>query len=339
MPLRLIEVFIPINQYTKQIKEEILEFQNYGIWQDHITENQKILRILVDSQEANEILDILEKKYSKLEDFRIILLPVQASIPRIDAETENKDENKPKLKLAFGKSISREELYNEISQSANTNQFYIFLVILSSIVAATAILKNNIAVIIGAMVIAPLIGPNVALSLAATLGDKSLFIKAIKSNIVGFLIALVLSVAIGKLTFLDPAIPKLTSIPELISRTKAGLSDIILALASGSAGALAYTMGLPSTLIGVMVAVALLPPTVVFGMLLSHGEYTPALGALLLLFINIICINLSGVLTFLYQGVRPLTWWESKKAKQATKIAITIWTSLLVILATLIILF
>lgn len=333
MPLRLIEVYLPINEKTKQIKEEILAFQNYGIWQDHITENQKLLRILIDAQEASELLDSLEKKYKNLENFRIVLLPVQASIPRIEEEEEKDEENNSKLKLTFGKSISREELYNVIAESARTNQFYVFLVILSSIVAATAILKNNIAVIIGAMVIAPMIGPNVALSLAATLGDKSLSIKALKANIVGFIVAIAISVSIGKLFSVDP------EIPELASRTKAEISDIILALASGSAGALSYTMGLPSTIIGVMVAVALLPPTVVFGMLVGSGNYTLAFGAFLLLLVNIICINLSGVLTFLYQGVRPLTWWESKKAKKATRMAITAWTTLLIILVFLIIKF
>ncbi|NIP29154.1 MAG: TIGR00341 family protein [Candidatus Dadabacteria bacterium] len=331
MPLRLIEVYIPINEYTKQIKEEILNFQNFGVWQDYITENQKILRILVDAQEANEILDQLEKKYSNLKDFRIILLPVQASIPRIDTESDKQEQKTKKLNLAFGKSISREELYNEIAESTNTNQFFIFLVILSSIVASTAILKNNVAVIIGAMVIAPLIGPNVALSLATTLGDKVLFKKSLKANITGFLIAVAVSFLIGAILYIDP------NIPELASRTKVGLSDIVLALASGSAGALAYTMGLPTAIIGVMVAVALLPPTVTFGMLMSSEHYSLALGSLLLLFVNIICVNLSGVLTFLFQGVRPLTWWESKKAKQATKFAIFIWSVLLLILTILII--
>ncbi len=71
-----------------------------------------------------------------------------------------------------------------------------------------------------------------------------------------------------------------------------------------------------------MVAVALLPPLVVFGMLLGSGQFALALGALSLFLTNVICINLSGVATFLVQGISPLTWWEKDHAKIASYIAI-----------------
>ncbi len=117
--------------------------------------------------------------------------------------------------------------------------------------------------------------------------------------------------------------------PEILSRTSAGYSDICLALASGCAGVLAFTSGASSTLIGVMVAVALLPPLTVFGILIGSGNFHEALGALLLLATNIICINLAGVTTFISQGIRPNNWWEANKAKQASKKAITTWALLL----------
>ena len=85
-----------------------------------------------------------------------------------------------------------------------------------------------------------------------------------------------------------------------------------------------------------MVAVALLPPTVTFGMLIGSGHVSLAFGALLLLFVNIICVNLSAVATFLFQGVQPLNWWEANKARRSTKLAIFLWSFLLVLLALLI---
>jgi uncharacterized membrane protein len=81
-----------------------------------------------------------------------------------------------------------------------------------------------------------------------------------------------------------------------------------------------------------MVAVALLPPLVTLGMLMGAGRWDMALGALLLLLVNLICINLAGVVTFLARGIRPLTWWEEKRAKKATKRAIAVWTILLLLL-------
>jgi uncharacterized hydrophobic protein (TIGR00341 family) len=127
-----------------------------------------------------------------------------------------------------------------------------------------------------------------------------------------------------------------TTIHEVTSRTEVGLGDITLALASGTAGVLSFTAGLSTALIGVMVAVALLPPLVVFGLLIGAGEIDTAMGALLLFMTNIICVNLSGVATFLIQGVRPLSWWEAASAKKATQKAMLIWGLLLAILVLLI---
>ena len=206
------------------------------------------------------------------------------------------------------------------------------LVVLSSVVASIGILKDNVAIIIGAMVIAPLIGPNIALAFGTTLGDTDLIGRALRANIAGVAAALAFSVLTGVVFSVDPGIR------ELASRTDVGFGDIALALAAGIAWTLAFTKGLPSSLIGVMVAVALLPPTVTLGMLLGSGNFAPAFGALQLLLVNLICVNLAGVSTFFAQGVRPLTWWEAKRAKKATRTAMIIWTLLLLLLVVTILL-
>ena len=71
--------------------------------------------------------------------------------------------------------------------------------------------------------------------------------------------------------------------------------------------------------------------------MLGSGHYELALGASLLLGTNVICVNLSGVNTFLAQHVRPNTWWETDKARRATRIAIALWTLLLLVLAAIIV--
>ena len=210
--------------------------------------------------------------------------------------------------------------------------FFFAMVFFSSIVASVGILRNNVVYIIGAMVIAPLLGPNVALSLATTLGDIGLSRRALRAIGFGILTALLSSVVIGMFFEVSP------EIPELLSRTEVGLGDIVLALVAGSAAALSFTSDLYSALIGVMVAVALLPPLVTLGMLTASGQWELALGSLYLFLINLICVNLAGVLTFLIQGIRPLTWWEATKAKKATRIALIIWAFLLITLAIMILL-
>lgn len=97
------------------------------------------------------------------------------------------------------------------------------------------------------MVIAPLLGPNVAMSLATTLGDYELGANSIKANLSGITLSFVISMIFG--FFLNITQEQ----PELLSRTIVGYGDIILALAYGIAGALAFTSGVSATLIGVMV--------------------------------------------------------------------------------------
>jgi uncharacterized hydrophobic protein (TIGR00341 family) len=141
-----------------------------------------------------------------------------------------------------------------------------------------------------------------------------------------------LSVLIGVLVHVDP------TLSEVASRTRVGFGDIAVALASGCAGALAFTTGVSATLIGVMVAVALLPPLVTFGLLLGGGNLELATGALSLFLMNLICVNLAGVATFLVQGIRPASWWEKDRAVKATRIAIVLWMALLAALIGLVLL-
>jgi uncharacterized hydrophobic protein (TIGR00341 family) len=163
-------------------------------------------------------------------------------------------------------------LYEDIKAAARCSRVFLIMVVLSTIVAAVGLYYNSVAIIIGAMVIAPLLGPNVALALATALGDLALLRHALLTALAGIATAMVLSVFIGVLLNVDPATP------EIASRNAVGLGDIAVALASGAAGALAFTTGASATLIGVMVAVALLPPLVTFGLLLGGGHAALAMG-------------------------------------------------------------
>jgi uncharacterized hydrophobic protein (TIGR00341 family) len=177
------------------------------------------------------------------------------------------------------------------------------------------------------MVVAPLLGPNMGLALGLTLADGSLIRSAIKSNLVGFALAFGTAGILGLGLSGDP------SIPEIASRTQVGFTDLLLALAAGCAGTLAYTTGAPAYLIGVMVAVAILPPTVASALLLGDGHVTEALRALLLTLANVTAVNLAGMLTFVLKGMRPRTWWRAERARRSVRIGALVWISLLGILA------
>ena len=334
MALRMIEIYLS-GGGGEWVKEILAEVPLIGVWEQASTEEFTTVKILLEVEKTEAVLDELEKHFGGSGGFRVVLLPVEATLPRPEssekppAEEQSSDTEKPKIK---GSRISREELYSDLSEMTNVSWVYVTFTILSTIVAAIGLLQNSVAVIIGAMVIAPLLGPNVALALSTTLGDVDLARRSVKANLIGIFIAVGLSILTGFLFTIDP------SVPEILSRTNVGLGDIVLALASGSAGALAFTTGVGASLIGVMVAVALLPPLVTTGLMLGSAHFELAFGAFLLLSVNVICVNLSGVVTFLLQRVRPNTWWEADKARRATWRAIAIWTVLLLLLAATILL-
>jgi uncharacterized hydrophobic protein (TIGR00341 family) len=149
---------------------------------------------------------------------------------------------------------------------------------------------------------------------------------------VGFALTLVFSMVLGLLIGIDP------TTPELASRTQVGVWDLVLALAAGCAGALAFTSGAPTYLTGVMVAVALLPPTVASGMLLSAGEFRGAGSALLLALGNVTAVTLAAILTFLWRGMSPRNWWLADRARSSTYRGVGIFVALLAGLAALIVL-
>jgi uncharacterized hydrophobic protein (TIGR00341 family) len=226
--------------------------------------------------------------------------------------------------------ISREELYADLSGPARITRVFLAMVVLSTIVASIGLSRNNAAIVIGAMVMAPLLAPNMALSLATTLGDAKLASQAVRTTFIGILLAAIVALVCGFLLSIDP---KST---EIASRTSVGPTDLVVALAAGIAGALAFTSGVPTSLVGVMVAVALLPPLVVCSMLFAAGHWGESLGALLLLLCNVIAINLAGVGTFLLQGVSPRSWWDAERSKRMSRRALGVWIALLVIVGVLI---
>lgn len=330
MALRLIEIVLPEKEGA-ELRELLKEHELLDHRQIRLLDEEVLVRILLDAAQLEAVLDLLAHRYTDQEDKRVVILSVEATLPRAEPEPAAAPEQaEPEEKSP--ERIAREELYEDIKDAAHCSRVYLTMVALSAIVAAIGLYYNSVAIIIGAMVIAPLLGPNMAMALATTLGDLPLLWRAVKTSLAGLGTAMLLSVVLGVLLQVDP------TTPELASRNAVAPGDVAVALASGAAGALAFTTGASATLIGVMVAVALLPPLVTFGLLLGGGHLDLAGGALSLLVMNLICVNLAGVTTFLIQGIRPTSWWEKERAATASRIAVALWGVLLVALIGLILL-
>jgi len=322
--MKIIEV-IANKQYQETIEVIAEHHQVDDVWFGAENKDGRInARLLVNPENRQIVLDELQEALQSSEGARILILPIETTIT---SEKKSEEKDKP----GKGSSIiSREEIFSHVEKGAQLNQNFFILVVLSSIVASIGLLENNIAVIIGAMVIAPLLGPNMAFSLGSSLGETRLMWQSLKAIASGIILAIVVATIIGFIWPLN------IETQEVLMRTEANYAGTAIALASGAAAALSLVTGTSGVLVGVMVAVALMPPAVTIGLMLSISNLPLALGAALLLAVNIVCINLSAKLIFLIKGIQPRTWLETRTAKQSQKLYLLIWLALLILLVVVI---
>lgn len=331
MSLRLLEVSVEAGRLP-DLRELLAEREVDIHSETEAPDDRRIVRVMVSAAHTEPLTDALTDAFGASDAYSVLIVPVAAVLPPPEPEDDEDEDQAADDEPAPTARVSREELYQDVSSASQLTPVYLASVALSTVVAAAGLIRGDVAVIIGAMVIAPLLGPTVAFALGLTLGDPPLARLAAKSSAGGVAVAFGLSVLIGVLVSVDP------TVAELADRTQVGLSDIAIAMAAGSAGSLAYTTGLPTAIIGVMVAVALLPPLVGAGLLLGAGHAGLALGSTVLVLVNFTCVSLAAVGTFLARRIRPRTWWETEKAKKATRLAIIWWVVLLGVLVGLILL-
>ncbi|EHP83769.1 TIGR00341 family protein [Methanotorris formicicus] len=320
MKLRFIVCYIP-----KHLFVGIDKLKGDGvIWISADVEGSYcVIKILSTLKDAEQIIDKLNQIYGGA-NFRIVVFEPTTTIPPIEEiEKEKIEEGKPER-------LSRQEMYNMMIELSKFSKEIFLMTILSAIVASVGIWKDNVAIIIASMVIAPLLGPNMALSFSITVADLDLARKCIKTLLLEIFVVILLAILLG---YFNPV--SLDS-PQIHSRIFLGIWDII-ALSAGIAGALTVISEVSSAVVGVMIAIALLPPLVVFGLLIGSGHFNESIPLLILFLINIIGINLSAILVFHAYGISPYRWWKREMAKKYTIFAMAIWFLLLVIMTLLII--
>lgn len=337
MPLRLLEVYHPY--LDKEALEEILEdIKVLEIWQTRVSEDELHTRLLVRPEQTDAVIERLGNHFTNREVLRVVVLPVEASLPRPEEpkapKTEDREgEGRQRVRMPTKDRASVEEIYQDMVEASGLTWSFVTMMVLASIVASVGILLNDVAIIIGSMVIAPLLNPNISLALAATLADGDLARRALITSVAGYLIAFGVGVAFGVAYGVN------TGSPQILARTDISLLFVLVALSSGVAGALTTSKGVPGMLIGVMVAVALLPPLVACGLLAGDQHWPEALGAGLLFAMNVVSIKLTSVLTFVLQGISPSAWMEKERARRLVRVAVAVWISLLIAVVVMIVVY
>ncbi|KUG03482.1 hypothetical protein ASZ90_019118 [hydrocarbon metagenome] len=192
----------------------------------------------------------------------------------------------------------RKTTYEQIRASSSPSPSFYMLVCISTIIAAYGLLAGSTAVVIGAMLVAPLMGPIFGIALGLSNGDNTLLRSALISEFQGIILAISLGFIIG----LVPLRPDFG--PEIISRTQPTIYDVIIALASGLAGAYAIVhKKISPALPGVAIATALVPPLATCGLCLAAGNYKWALGAFLLFSANLVAIEFAAAAVYGIAGL------------------------------------
>ncbi len=193
----------------------------------------------------------------------------------------------------------RVRLFDRLEEGSRGGFDFHFLTAVSTAIAALGLIQDAPAVVIGAMLVAPLMTPMLAAGLALVQGNLVLARRAARSIGNGFLLALL----IGWIFGLAVPLPDMTG--ELLARAEPNLLDLVIALFSGLAAAYAYARpGLMGALAGVAIAAALVPPVASAGVALAYGEARIARGATLLFAANLVAIVLAAAAAFAGLGVR-----------------------------------
>ncbi len=193
------------------------------------------------------------------------------------------------------------DLFMQLRENAQAHSSFISLMMLSSLVASLGLFLSSPAVIIGAMVLAPLMSPIVSLSMALLRNDQTLLKKSLSTIAIG------IALALGMAALLALIIPITRVTPEMAGRMHPNLLDLGVAIFSGMAGAYAQAReSIMKSMPGVAIAVALVPPLCVAGIGIGWWDWQVISGAALLFLTNLVGIALAAALTFLVLGYAPI---------------------------------
>ena len=195
-----------------------------------------------------------------------------------------------------GKPISLTALNRNLWRSANPSSSYFILIFLSGVISTMGLLAGSTATIIGAMIVAPLMGPIMGIAFALSIGNRRLLKRSSLALFLGCVLTVTTAYLLTLLIDLD------AFNAEITSRISPTLMDLIIALAAGAAGAFAQTRReVADAIPGVAIAVALIPPLSVIGIGLALPSGSVALGSTVLFLTNLASIIFSGALVFVWQ--------------------------------------
>ncbi|WP_255167768.1 DUF389 domain-containing protein [Natrononativus amylolyticus] len=229
------------------------------------------------------------------------------------ARTEHIDDLETRYVLGDegGDNVAHEEIRSKALEMTPGNVTYYAMTLLSAFVATAGLLLDSPAIVVGSMVIAPQMSAALTGTVGTVLNDRKMIVNGVGSLVGGLVVAVLGSLAFAwfiRMTGFIPATVDISAIRQVEHRISPGLLAMLIGICAGAAGAFGLATALPVSLVGVMIAAALIPAAAAVGIGIAWGYPLVALGALVLLTVNTVAIVLSGLVVFWYLGYRPLDW-------------------------------
>ena len=222
-----------------------------------------------------------------------------------------------------------DSLYFEEPGSTQKQIGFWVLLVLSVAIATLGVLADSTAVVIGAMLVAPLMTPIMGTSAAIVNGWMRRVSTSMATVAGGVIVAIAAAWIVAAWS---PQLIPLGSNTQVLSRISPTLIDMMIAVAAGAAGAYAIIdKRVSSSITGVAIAVALVPPLAVVGVMLHAGAETDALGAFLLFLTNLVSIILAASIVFVVGGLAPVTQMRANSAKMRTIIGTVLLGALIIV--------
>ncbi|MHC1754468.1 MAG: TIGR00341 family protein [Methanosarcina sp.] len=297
--MRLVQVLIPVGKRQPVLAVLDDEGIDYAVWDETGRRDfEALVQFPVPPIGVEPVLERLRKAGISENTYTIVLAPETVVSTRIEA-----------LKQRYsGTRISREELTARAENLAPETSTYLAFLVLSTVIATGGLLLDSAATIIGAMVVAPLMGPAISTSVGTVLDNKKLASRGIKMQVGGLLLAIAIGALLGillKESILLPPGLDIREISQVAERTSPNFLSLFLALGSGIAGAISIIRGAGSALVGVAIAIALVPPAATSGLGLAWGIPGVAIAAAVLVLINLLAVNVSALIVLWISGFRP----------------------------------
>ncbi len=228
--------------------------------------------------------------------------------------------NKREDKIARSSGAHVEEILSVLEESSVVNNNFISLVILSSILAAFGLVDNNVVIIIGSMIVAPLMGPIALTSLGTITPGRGYLKRGLIAEITGIGLTIIVGYLVGVIEQIGkPGGVEVSK--EMIARTVLNNTVVIFSLVSGIAAGLIIAKGSNLSIVGVAIAASLAPPAATIGLYLAAANMIKALEASLLLSLNILAINFACSLIFLIYKLPQKAGSSKRQSDKASRMS------------------